>query len=113
MTIFAVLVGSSSGFGRTQTTPHRATSTGAALVAKLFSDATHFDSEQATTLRRSQLAKRWWITAHSVAIAGQSHGRVVAVLDAPEILSAGEPATAISVFAAVRQQEQNHKSAPS
>ena len=29
---------------------------------------------------------------HAVAIAGQSHGRVVAALSAPEILSAGEPA---------------------
>jgi len=29
---------------------------------------------------------------HAVAIAGQSHGRVVAALSAPEILAAGEPA---------------------
>jgi hypothetical protein len=41
-----------------------------------------------------------------VAIAGQSHGRVVAALSAPEILSAGELAMATSVFAAIRQQEQ-------
>jgi len=47
-----------------------------------------------------------------VTITGQSHGRVVAALSAPEILSAGEPAMAASVFGAIRQQEQNHKSAP-
>ncbi|HTR66633.1 MAG TPA: hypothetical protein VMH85_12715, partial [Terriglobales bacterium] len=38
--------------------------------------------------------------------AGQSHGRVVAALSAPKILSADEPAMATGAFAAIRQQEQ-------
>ena len=36
--------------------------------------------------------------AHAVAIAGQSHGRAVAALSVPEILSAGEPANGYQRF---------------
>src|SRR5215469_12597175 len=43
--------------------------------------------------------------AHAVAIAGQSHGRVVAALSVRKILSAAEPAMATGAFAAIRRQE--------
>ena len=47
------------------------------------------------------------------AIAGQPHGRVVAARSVPKIPSAGEPRqSAISIFAAIRLQEHNQKSAP-
>src|ERR1035438_4386512 len=63
-------------------------------------------STQATTLRRTQQERRSWNTAHAMAIAGHSHGRVVVARSVPEILSAGDTKRkATSNFAAFRPQE--------
>ena len=52
-------------------------------------------------------------TPHAVAMAGQSHGRVVVARSAPEILSAGDTKRkGTSNFAAFRRQEHTQKSAP-
>ena len=83
------------------------------LVAEFFLHATQPGLEQATTLRRTQQERQWWSTAHAVAIAGRPHVRVVVARSVPEIQSAGEPKRiATSIFAALRQREHVHKSAP-
>ena len=70
-------------------------------------------STQATTLRRTQQERRSWNTAHAMAIAGHSHGRVVVARSVPEILSAGDTKRkATSNFAAFRRQEHTQKSTP-